>query len=190
MTDELLVAPGTFLAAWPDLQDPNFMHGVLFMCQHSPEGAYGLVVNRRTELTMGELMPEHPLLGELDFPVYLGGPVDHGSMQFLHRVPSLVTGGVPLTDTIFLGGELESLAQYLATSPEEARDNVRIFLGYSGWGAGQLEGELATGSWLPAPANNNAVFGAAGEDLWRQVIRSARPDGEDLENLPPDVQWN
>jgi len=190
MSDELLVVPGTLLAAWPDMLDPNFMHGVVVMCQHSEEGAYGLVVNRETTLSVSDLLPEHPLLGSSDFPVHLGGPVDHSSMQFLHRAPVAIAGGVELAPSLWLGGELEGFAEYVTSSPEEARANVRVFLGYSGWGAGQLEEELQGGSWLPAPGDLDAVFGPSGEPLWRRVVRSVRPDGEDLENLPPDVNWN
>lgn len=190
MSDELLVAPGLLLAAWPDLLDPNFMHGVVVMCQHSEEGAYGLVVNRDTNLTVSDLLPEHPLLGGSDFPVHLGGPVDHSSMQFLHRVPSVIGGGVELTGTLWLGGELDQMADYVCTSPEEARENVRVFLGYSGWGAGQLELELQSGSWLPAPTDLDAVFGPPGEGLWRRVVREASPEGESLGSLPPDPDWN
>lgn len=190
MSDELLVAPGTLLAAWPDMLDPNFMHGVITICQHSGEGAYGLVVNRETTLTLADLLPEHPELGTSSFPVHLGGPVDHSSMQFLHRVPTEIPGGAELTASLWLGGELDSLAAYIKKSPKEALRNVRVFLGYSGWGAGQLEGELEGGSWLPAPGDLDAVFGPADEKLWKRVVRSVRPEGEDLENLPPDVNWN
>ena len=190
MSDDLQVSPGTLLAAWPDMLDPNFMHGIVVMCQHSDEGAYGLVVNRETSLTLADLLPEHPLLGGSDFPVHLGGPVDHSSMQFLHRVPGVITGGVELTPSLWLGGELDALAEYVVTSSEEARRNVRVFLGYSGWGAGQLEGELETGSWLPAPGDLETVFGPADEDQWKRVVRSVRPEGDGLENLPPDVNWN
>ena len=73
MPDELIVEPGTLLAAWPDLMDPSFMHSVVAMCQHSADGACGVVVNRVTELTIGDLLPDHPLLGGLAFPVHLGG---------------------------------------------------------------------------------------------------------------------
>ena len=106
---ELSVAPGTLLAAWPDLRDPNFMHSVVLMCQHGESGAYGLVVNRPTELTVADLFPEHALLGELAFPVHLGGPVDHETLQFVHRVPDEIPGGLELGDGVFLGREVEQM---------------------------------------------------------------------------------
>ena len=190
MSDELLVGPGTLLAAWPDLMDPNFMHSVVVICQHSAEGAYGVVVNRGTELQVHDLLPDHPVLGDLDYPVFLGGPVDHSTVQFLHTVPDAIPGGFCLDGTLWLGGELEAAARFLAADRARALTSVRIFLGYSGWGAGQLEAELASGSWLPAPSSLEAIFGEAGEGTWRRVVRSLGKEGKDLGDLPPDVSWN
>jgi len=190
MARTLRVEGGTLLAAWPDMLDPNFMHSVVLVCQHSDEGAYGLVTNRSTELTMGELVPEHELLKDSDFPVHLGGPVDHSTLQFLHTVPDLVPGGLEIEGALRLGGDLDSLARFLAAEPARARGSVRVFLGYSGWGAGQLESELDQGSWLWAPPSLDAVFGPDGEPTWRSVVRASGKVGRDLENQPPDVSWN
>jgi putative transcriptional regulator len=190
MADDLLVEPGTLLAAWPDLMDPNFMHSVVAICQHSEEGAYGVVVNRLTELEIGDLLPGHHLLGGLAFPVYLGGPVDHSTIQFLHTVPVEVPGGQCLGGELWLGGELDALGRFLLADRDRARNSVRIFLGYSGWGTGQLESELSHGSWLPAPPSSEVVFGDPGEVTWRRVVRSIGREGAELENLPPDVSWN
>ncbi len=191
MGEELKVVPGTMLAAWPDLVDPNFMHSVVLMCQHSDEGAYGLVVNRATEFTTDSLLPDHPTLGRVAFPVFYGGPVDHTSMQFVHTSPKAIPGGVSLDGRIWIGGELDALGEFLSADPEVARRSVRVFLGYSGWGQGQLEAELGTGSWLPAPLLIDAVFGDGDQEAtWRQVVRSIGHEGDDLKNLPPDVSWN
>lgn len=187
---DLVVEPGTLLAAWPDLRDPNFMHTVLLMCQHSPEGAYGLVVNRPTEILVKHLLPEHPELGRSEFPVFLGGPVDHQTLQFVHRVPDRISGGLPLTEDLYLGGELDGLGEVLLDDPEAAFGAVRVLLGYSGWAAGQLDAELAVGSWIPAPITADVVFGDDHAATWRKVVRSIGPGGAALESLPPDVEWN
>jgi len=190
MARDLKVDSGTLLAAWPDMMDPNFMHAVVLLCQHSPEGAYGLVTNQRTQFTVSDVLPDHPLLGKSSFPIFLGGPVDHTSMQFLHRVPEHIPGGVSLDGVLWLGGELEAMAAFLTEDPEQAQDVLRLFVGYSGWGAGQLEAELGTGSWIPAPPSREAIFHGEGESTWRAVVRSIGDVGTDLENHPPDVTWN
>jgi len=194
MARELRVEPGTLLAAHPDLLDPNFMHSVILICQHSDQGAYGVVTNRPTQLSVGQLLPDHPTLGRSSFPVYLGGPVDHTTLQFLHVVPEAIPGGLSIDGRLWLGGELDALGEYLGSLPESGAgtpaSKVRLFLGYSGWGAGQLEGELKSGSWLPAPPALEAIFDARGESSWRRVVRSIGPEGSGLEHQPPDVSWN
>ncbi len=184
------VEQGTLLAAWPDMLDPNFMHSVVLMCQHSEEGAYGLITNRETDHVVSDLLPDHPLLADSLFPVFLGGPVDHTAMQFLHCVPEAIPGGVALSDSIWLGGELDAMAEWLRDEPERALRSVRIFLGYSGWGAGQLDLELGLGSWIPATGSTETIFGTSGEEMWRRVVRSIGGAGEELQNQPPDISWN
>jgi len=188
MNEELLVTSGTLLVAWPDLMDPNFMHSVVAVCQHSEDGAYGLVTNQRTTFTVRDLLPDHPLLGKSSFPVHLGGPVDHSTMQFLHRVPKEIPGGLCLDGELWLGGELEAMARFACGDASEASRSLRVFLGYSGWGAGQLEDELKGGTWLPAASTREAIFGEEGEPAWRSVIRTVGPEGFD--DLPPEVSWN
>jgi putative transcriptional regulator len=190
MAGELRVEPGTLLAAYPDMLDPNFMHSVVLMCQHSEQGAYGLVTNRPTTLTLKNLLPEHPVLRASRFPVFLGGPVDPTTLQFVHVAPEEIPGGVSLDGRLWLGGELERLAEFVTAHPRLARRKLRLFLGYAGWGEGQLEGELTSGSWLPAPPSHAAIFGAPGEGAWRRVVQSVGRLGDALKDQPPDVSWN
>jgi putative transcriptional regulator len=190
MSGELRVEAGTLLASFPDMLDPNFMHSVVLVCQHTDEGAYGVITNRATRFEVKELLPDHELLGTSRFPVFLGGPVDHTTLQFLHVVPDDIPGGMSIDGNLWLGGDLDALGRYVTGKPRLARRNVRLFLGYSGWGAGQLDGELETGSWLPAPPSHAAIFGEPGEDTWRMVVRSIEGGDSGLQQQPPDVSWN
>ncbi len=149
--EPLRTAPGSLIAAAPDLLDPNFMHSVVLICQHSDQGAYGVVTNRPTRFKVKDLLPDHASLGQSKFPVFLGGPVDHTTLQFLHVVPEAIPGGLSIDGKLWLGGELDALGEYLVKNPRVAARKLRLFLGYSGWSAGQLDIELGTGSWLPAP---------------------------------------
>jgi putative transcriptional regulator len=135
-------------------------------------------------------MPEHPVLSTAPFPVHAGGPVGLDTLQFVHRVPTEIPGGLELGGGLYLGGELDALADFLAAHGDDAQQNVRLIVGYSGWGAGQLEGELALGSWLPAPLDVEALFLPDPHALWRRVVRSLGSETAGLEDLPPDVSWN
>jgi len=187
---EMRVAQGTLLAAWPDLADPNFTHSVVLMCRHDEQGAFGLVVNRPTELKVAQLFPDHTLLGRAQQSVFLGGPVDHSSLQVLHRLPELLPGGEEFTAGLWIGADLEALGHVLAEEPARARSDVRLLLGYSGWGSGQLEQELEEGTWVPAPLAMDAVFAGEGLGTWKSVVRSIGPVGETLGSAPIDPSWN
>lgn len=187
---KLRIEAGALLAAAPDMLDRNFMHSVVLVCRHSEEGAFGLVVNRPADVTVDMLLPEHPLLRDVRYPVHRGGPVGLDTLQFLHRVPELIPDGIPVADGLWLGGDLDALARHLSAHTEAARADVRLLLGYSGWGAGQLESELETGSWIPASLQAELVFEEDPQATWRRVVRSIGREGAGLEILPPDVSWN
>jgi putative transcriptional regulator len=168
--------PGTVIAAAPDLRDPNFMHTVVLMCQHTGEGAYGLVINRPAMLTVDVLLPEHPILANEKIRVFTGGPVGLNTLQFLHSVPESIPGGLDLGHGLWLGGELDALASFVSEHAPDADRHVRMILGYSGWGAGQLEAELATGSWIPAPLDRAWVFDTSARSVVApRVSRICRP---------------
>jgi putative transcriptional regulator len=186
----LVAEPGSVLAAAPDMLDPNFMHTVVLICRHTEEGAYGFVVNRPASVMLDSLAPDHPVLGKQSFPVFAGGPVGLDTLQFLHRAVEDIPGGVEIGSGLFLGGDLDSLGSYLEKHVELAQRNVRLLVGYSGWAAGQLEGELATGSWLPAALENDWVFGQDAQSTWRSVLRSLGGEVSGLADLPPDPSWN
>lgn len=187
---ELLVPPGSFLAAGPDLLDPNFRHAVVLIGQHGPGGAYGLVLNRVSPHTTDGVLDDSLALGRAKVPISLGGPVGLDTLQIVHRAPQRVEGGVELCDGLFLGGEFESLGRYVEQDPDAFRRDVRLFLGYAGWGAGQLEAELESGTWLPAPADTAAVFESDPERLWRDVVRKLGGTTQGFEHQPPDPRWN
>ncbi|QDV03468.1 YqgE/AlgH family protein [Engelhardtia mirabilis] len=159
------------------MEDPNFSQAVLLICQHGPEGAYGLVLNRPLDLTVGKLLPEHELLADSIAPVFLGGPVDHSRLQFVHMVPGRIPGGHEICTGLWLGGDLDALAKVLgeAERGEIPVPAVRLFLGYAGWSPGQLERELSEGSWLPVPLATQFVFQAEGEEAWSSIVDQLEP---------------
>ncbi len=187
---ERTVAPGALLVSVPQMLDPNFMHSVVVMVEHGEEGALGLVVNHPTDVRLGDLVEGHPLLDGFDFPVHSGGPVGRESLQFLHRLPDVIGGGLELDEGLYLGGRIEDLAEGLA-SGLATTERLRFFVGYSGWEAGQLEEEFDGGSWVPAPPNPELCLHAdQGEPLWRLALQGLGDAGRTLSQLPPDVTWN
>lgn len=148
-----------FLLAMPSLSEGIFAHSLTYLCDHGPEGAMGIVVNRPLDLTLGEIFEHLDLDGDSQRggePVLAGGPVQTERGFVLHT-PTLEQweATLPLTETLALTTSrdiLDALAQN--RGPRQAL----VALGYAGWSAGQLEEELAANAWLTLPADNSLIF--------------------------------
>lgn len=166
MTDAL--APGLLLAM-PDLVDPNFRGSVVLLLHHDAEGSFGLVLNRELDLSAEELCGslEMPWRGDEETRVHWGGPVqpDHGWLLLGERGPADEDVSV-VAEGLRFSASPDVLRAVAADPP----DRMRIFLGYAGWGPGQLAQELAHGSWLAAPISPPLLFGTAPERLWEASL--------------------
>jgi putative transcriptional regulator len=161
------IAPG-FLVAVPQMGDPNFARSVVLMLEHNDEGALGLVVNRPSSLTLGEVAESQDLTihpGALGQPVFVGGPVQPERGFVLHLRDD-VPQSVALVDGLFVSGSTEALTKLIGESVE----GWRLCLGFAGWEAGQLEREIREGAWLTAPATAGRVLGTSPADTWRSVL--------------------
>jgi putative transcriptional regulator len=173
------LAPGMLIAA-PPLGDPNFDRTVVLLAMHGAEGALGFVVNRLAPMTLGELLV---LAGYGDdgitdgSPVYLGGPVQPSSGWIVCLDPSLgpETGGIiPVGDRVRVTSSrtaFDALVQDVkarAPSRDDPKQRM-VMLGYSGWGPGQLEGEIAAGAWLPVPLDEEVLFDVALAEKWERA---------------------
>lgn len=157
---------GSFLIARPVLQDPNFVQTVVLLLRHGTEGAFGLVVNRPAEAE------------DLPFPIYSGGPCPAPGVIMLHGHADWVRPDDPdapsgqVAPGIFIGNE-ECVRRVTGEQAEPAR--YRIFAGYSGWGADQLERELAGGAWIVVPATGELLFDTPVEELWDRLCPPITP---------------
>lgn len=184
------VEPGTLILSAPELRDPNFMHTVVLMIEHADEGAFGLVVNRALDARVRDAFPGHPVLGDVDLRLRGGGPVGLDSLQIVHRLEDPTVGGREIAPGVRVGADLEAVAARL-DDPAAMEPFVRFVVGYSGWGAGQLEAEIAEASWIPLPATPELVFADdLDEEVWRRALRRLEGDGPSLASLPPDPSWN
>lgn len=165
---------GKLLIAMPGMEDPNFDHSVIYICAHSPDGALGLIVNKpATEIRFADLLVQLGIQsgeGLRDIRVHIGGPVEHGRGFVLHssdygsgRGTMKVNDAVSMTATTDV---LEDLAH--GRGPEDSM----LALGYSGWGPGQLEDEIARNGWLTCDARSDIVFGRANEYKWQAALKS------------------
>ncbi|MDB5236023.1 MAG: hypothetical protein JWR44_3016 [Hymenobacter sp.] len=183
--------PGTLLISQPFLGDPNFERSVVLLCRDEPEdGTFGLVLNRLTNLTLGDVLDLPPEVGSIaaELPLYVGGPVEPNTLHYLHRRADL-PGAVDLGQDVYWSGDFEMLLG-LISSGEVSPDDVRLFAGYSGWSAGQLAGEMQGQSWIRHPASAGKVFTLASDAFWRDILREKGGRFKVLSNYPVDPRLN
>ncbi len=180
---------GTFLVAAPRLLDPNFMHAVVLLCDHGPEGSYGVIVNRAAGLTVADLSSQNDLLEDRADRLWLGGPVSTDTVQVLHRLGSSVPDSLHVVDDVHLGGD-SAVIRAALEQRSEGRELVRFVLGYAGWGPEQLDEELREGAWVVTPSSEDLVFDRRPDSLWRRILRKLGGDFAALADEPPDPSWN
>lgn len=173
MTPELASSLGNhFLIAMPEMADPNFGGAVVFIAEHSPKGALGLVINRPSELDLGTLFERIDLslegLEQAREPVLYGGPVQRDRGFVLHQPVGNWSSTVSVGEDIGLTSSkdvLEAVAE--GTGPEK----LLVTLGYSGWGPGQLEDEIARNAWLTVPATAKLIFDTPADERFLAAFR-------------------
>ena len=180
------IAPGILLIADPFLRDPNFMRSVVFMCEHKDEGSFGFVLNRKYDQFLGELITG---LNDLEWPVYYGGPVQVDSIHFLHQSPHLIPGGVEVIDGIFWGGDFEMVIELIKTG-ELKKGDIRFFIGYSGWGQGQLDEEMKIKSWITGEGTRKLIFNVTIDSTWKEALKQLGGEYAQMVNYPIDPQLN
>lgn len=171
---EYNLSKGQLLVSEPSLADPNFRCTVVLVTEHDEKGAFGLTINRPGGQTVADLW--EGLTGDpcvCSAPVFIGGPVEQAAVFILHNREDLRDGSEPIIDGLYMGSSLELLQALIEDEVSaiwEGQQIYRVFCGYSGWGAGQLDGELAAGGWVIQPATAEYIFQTDSPELWRNSM--------------------
>jgi putative transcriptional regulator len=161
------------LLSMPQLQDPNFAKTVVLLCDYGPEGAFGLVLNRPTEMPASAMVRlDPPVAAGNDLPLWIGGPVEpQRGWILLGDQPQ--TDFKTIRDGLYLSTSQALLREVLETTPAP---RARIIAGYAGWGPGQLDDELAQSSWLLTTVDLDLVFDVDADAMWETAIRRMGAD--------------
>lgn len=163
--NQLKPEKGRLLISEPFLPDPNFERTVVLLCEHNEEGSFGFVVNKPSILRLNEVIEEM----RFNDVVFVGGPVQQDTLHFLHRNTN-IENAVMIRESIFWGGDFENLVVQIDTAGIKSAD-IRFYLGYSGWGAGQLEAELQEDSWIVCDyVTDELLFDTEPEMIWRKAL--------------------
>jgi putative transcriptional regulator len=174
------------LVAQPFLPDPFFRRAVVLMAEHNDEGSVGFVMNKPLKMRVKDLLTN---LKEADFPLYHGGPVSQDQLFFIHRLGTKIQESVHIGNGYYWNGNYADLISLIYKKQLRASD-VKFFIGYSGWGEGQLEGELDHNSWFIADADYKNLMRDASSEIWGAELKKMGSKFATLAQFPDDPWMN
>ncbi len=180
------IVSGSILAAEPFMVDPNFKRSVILLCEHHNEGSIGFILNKTVNMNINDLLADFPAF---ESNVYYGGPVKTDTIHYIHNVGDVLDNSQKVADGIYWGGDYEKL-KFLIQSKIILPENIRFFVGYSGWSEHQLEEELEHGSWVKADVHANYIFKTDIDQLWNQVMENKGDAFSVIAQIPDAVNWN
>lgn len=179
-------AKGHLLVSEPYLPDPNFERTIILLCEHNQDGSFGFVLNKPSLAKIADVVEG---VNEFDATVFVGGPVQQDTLHYLHRCGD-IEGAIPVSDDVYWGGNFESLILRIDTKQIDPKD-IKFFIGYSGWSAGQLEEELEADSWIVSDQlNSDLIFEVSSEAMWQQTLKAMGGRFSMYSNYPVDPRMN
>ena len=187
-TDQLIEPEkGDLLISEPYLPDPNFERTVILLCEHDENGSFGFVLNKPSNSGLSELIEEAE---GFDSTVYVGGPVQQNTLHFLHKSPNKLASDKEIVNGVYWGVDFDNLLTSINTKVVDEND-LKFFIGYSGWSEGQLLDELKAKSWIVyKKATPELVFDMNAEELWKEALQNMGGKYRVISNYPTDPRLN
>lgn len=185
MTD-LQPTKGRLLIAEPSiLNDKSFNRSVILLTEHNKTGSVGFIMNKPTQFTLGDLVPEI----NCNFKIYNGGPVSTENLYFIHNIPHLIPNSIKIASGIYWGGEFKSVTKLLKDKSINSSD-IRFFLGYSGWEANQLSQELTVDSSWQVVENAYSNILTTCSSMWKHKLMEFGGEYQIWANAPKNPSLN
>ena len=181
------IEKGTLLLASPEINTGLFHRSVILICEHSPAGSFGLILNKplHAEVPAEVLDPESVTNPRLFLRA--GGPIQPGQMMLLHGSNTIPDQTLEVCDGVFLGGDLDFLQK---TATDASGPPVHLCFGYTGWSSGLLEQEDLSGAWFSIPATASLIFDTPPDKLWQTALQAMGGKHANLANLPENLDLN
>lgn len=181
------ISNGTLLIAEPFMNDTFFHRAVVLICEHDNEaGTLGFCLNKPLDLTLNEVVEDFP---EFEAKIYCGGPVRKRALFFLHNFGDLLEDSKTICPGVWWGVNFDALKN-LAAQGLVTPDRIRFFVGYSGWGEGQLVEEMSAGAWVTTQMHPNYMFKEDAEDLWQLVMSHKGSNFAIIAEMPDSMNLN
>ncbi|UII76081.1 YqgE/AlgH family protein [Flagellimonas sp. HMM57] len=178
---------GKLLVAEPTLTgDVSFNRSVVLLAEHNNEGSVGFILNKPLDYTINDLISEITV----PFKVFNGGPVEQDNLYFIHKVPHLIQDSIEISDGIFWGGDFEKTVELINNKTITAQD-IRFFLGYSGWDSSQLDQELSSKSWIVVRNEyESGILEKSSNAFWKEKMVELGGDYLLWSNAPENPSLN
>jgi putative transcriptional regulator len=177
---------GCVLLSEPFLNDPFFKRTVILLCEHNEEGSFGFVLNNYIDVSLEEVIDQFP---NWENVISIGGPVKNGNLFYLHSLGDLIPNSAKVMDGLYFGGDFDAIKASMI-SGEIKENQIRFFIGYSGWSAQQLEEEIKQQSWYITHVSSKVIMNTGDKDLWKSIMKKFGPKGKMIANLPEDPELN
>jgi putative transcriptional regulator len=186
LPEDKIPGKGKILISEPFLPDTFFNRSIVYLTDHSSQGSVGFILNKKLDLKVSAAIEGFE---GWDENLSLGGPVAPDTLHYLHNLGDLIPKSVLVEGNIFWGGDIDSIRELIKTGKIN-KSQIRFFLGYSGWSAGQLERELKENSWVIAKVNSNIVLNNGGDDIWKKVLRGFKNKYKMWADFPDSPEMN
>ena len=177
---------GKILISEPFLPDSFFNRSIVYLTEHSSKGSVGYILNKKLDIKLSDAVTGFEGWEE---SLNMGGPVSPDTLHYLHNLGHIVPGSIKVESNIYWGGDIDSIRNLIKTGTVES-GQIRFFLGYSGWSAGQLERELKENSWVTAKVSPEAIMQSRGSDSWKLVLRSLKKKYRIWADFPDSPDMN
>lgn len=186
MPEDKIPEKGKILISEPFLPDTFFNRSIVYLTDHSPEGSVGFILNKKIDLKISSAISGFE---GWDEDLNMGGPVAPDTIHYLHNLGHIIPRSVQVEENIYWGGDIDSIRGLIKTGQMKP-SQMRFFLGYSGWSAGQLERELKENSWVIAKVHPDIIMNNRGEDTWKRVLRTMKSKYRRWADFPESPEMN
>ena len=181
----LIPEQGKILISEPTLHDTYFKRSVVLLTEHNDTGTVGFVLNKPIDLPINEVLGDFP---EFDAKVYIGGPVGKDTIHFIHTLGEQISESIHIMGNIYWGGDFDKLKE-LIQDGKVSQDQIRFFLGYSGWGENQLKDELDGNAWLVTELKEEMIM-SSDSKIWENVLKQLGEKFQIWVNYPENPAMN
>lgn len=170
MPEDKIPEKGKILISEPFLPDSFFNRSIVYLTDHTDQGSVGFILNKKLDLKICDAIDGFDGWEEM---LNMGGPVAPDTLHYLHSMGKIIPKSVQVDKNIYWGGEIDVIRELIKIGKIK-NSQIRFFLGYSGWSAGQLERELKENSWVIASVKSDIIMNSRGDDTWKKVLRSLK----------------